>query len=155
AISIAITSTLVFGASAFWFRADNPRHAALARLEEDLRTPVVSDDPAARRGALQVYGLIGHICLLLGAVLALCTFLPGSAVAPSTINLVAGILLITLGLALRRFATRPDPTSFSPGQTGTRNSPRSRPPDSAPQRSARRRKRWYSMSCAGRTGFAI
>lgn len=117
AISIAITSTLVFGASAFWFRADNPRHAALARLEEDLRTPVVSDDPAARRGALQVYGLIGHICLLLGAVLALCTFLPGSAVAPSTINLVAGILLITLGLALRRFATRPDPTSFSPGQT--------------------------------------
>lgn len=112
-ISITITSTLVFACSAVFFRADNPRHATLARLEEDLRTPVISDDPNARRGALQVYGLIGHICLLLGGVLTLCTFLPGSAVAPSTINLIAGTLLLTLGLALRRFATRPEPISSS------------------------------------------
>jgi SSS family solute:Na+ symporter len=53
---------------------------------------------------MQVYGLIGSICLILGVVLALCTFLPSTPVAPAYINLIAGSMLILLGFGLRRLA---------------------------------------------------
>jgi Na+/proline symporter len=103
--SVAITSTLVFAASARWFRADDPRHAELARLDLDLRTPV-PDAPASAVSGLAVYGVIGTTALVLGAVLVLCTALPGSPVAPATHNLIAGILLLLIGLGLRRVAAR-------------------------------------------------
>jgi hypothetical protein len=36
----------------------------------------------------------------------LCTILPGSAVAPATHNLLAGLLLAAIGLGLRRLAAK-------------------------------------------------
>jgi hypothetical protein len=106
-LSEAVIATLVFGLSACWYRADDPRHAALHQLDRDLQTPV-PDAPAAARSGLKVYGVIGAISIILGLVLIACTALPGSAVAPSTHNLTAGIILILLGLLLRRVAARAD-----------------------------------------------
>lgn len=105
-ISEAITASLVFWLSSFWFRADDPKNAHLLALERDLETPVIADDESYASGALQVYGMIGVVCLILGAVLSLCVFLPGSPVAPAWINLVAGGSLIALGLGLRRLSHR-------------------------------------------------
>ncbi|PTY08414.1 hypothetical protein DB347_02190 [Opitutaceae bacterium EW11] len=102
-LSEAVVATLVFAVSARWYRADDPRHAELHRLDADLRTPVPDAAPAGRTG-LQVYGLIGALSLLLGGVLIACTALPSTPQAPSTHNLVAGLLLIGLGLLLRRVA---------------------------------------------------
>jgi hypothetical protein len=99
------TSTLVFFLSARWYRADDPRHAELQRLDADLRTPV-PDAPAANLSGLAVYGVIGTIALILGGVLIVCTALPGSAIAPATHNLIAGLLLAAIGLGLRRLAKR-------------------------------------------------
>ncbi len=104
-LSEAVVATLVFALSAFWYRADDPRHAALHQLDRDLRTPV-PDAPPSARGGLQVYGVIGAISILLGLVLVACMALPGSVVAPATHNLTAGIILILLGALLRRVAAR-------------------------------------------------
>ncbi|MEJ6601501.1 MAG: hypothetical protein QNL51_02900 [Opitutaceae bacterium] len=100
----AVVASLVFGLSAFWFKEDDPKHAGLKDLERDLRTPVISTDTQFGGAAMQVYGLIGSICLILGVVLALCTFLPSTPVAPAYINLIAGSMLILLGFGLRRLA---------------------------------------------------
>jgi Na+/proline symporter len=99
------TSTLVFFVSARWYRANDPRNAELLRLDADLRTPV-PDAPATNLSGLAVYGVIGTISLVLGGVLVVCTLLPGSAVAPATHNLLAGLLLALIGLGLRRLAAR-------------------------------------------------
>ena len=99
--------SLVFGLSAFFFKADDPRHAGLLELERDLATPV-EPSPEGQYGgaAMQVYDLIGVVCLILGVVLAACTFLPATLVAPAKINLIGGSMLILLGLGLRRLASR-------------------------------------------------
>ncbi len=103
----AVVASLVFGLSSFWFKADDPRHAGLQALERDLATPV-DPSPESEYGgaAMQVYGLIGVVCLILGSVLVLCTFLPSTPVAPGRINLIAGGLLLLLGFGLRRLAAR-------------------------------------------------
>jgi Na+/proline symporter len=111
-LSEAVTATLVFALSARWYRAGDPRHAALHQLDRDLRTPVPDAAPAARSG-LKVYGVIGAISILLGLVLVACTALPGSAVAPARHNLVAGVILILIGLLLRRVAARAVPSIAS------------------------------------------
>lgn len=107
-LSEALTASLVFALSARWFRADDPRHRELAALDRDLRTPV-PDAPAANTSGLAVYGVIGTISLVLGGVLILCTALPSSATAPSTHNLIAGLLLLLIGFGLRRVARRARP----------------------------------------------
>jgi len=99
------TASLVFFISTRWYRADDPRNAELLRLDADLRTPV-PDAPAANLSGLAVYGVIGTISLILGGVLVVCTLLPGSAVAPATHNLLAGVLLALIGLGLRRLAAK-------------------------------------------------
>lgn len=104
-LSEAVTATLVFAISARFFRADDPRHAELARLDADLRTPT-ADAPDAGTSGLAVYGVVGTISFLLGCVLLLCSFLPGSAIAPASHNLVAGLLLLLIGVGLRRVARR-------------------------------------------------
>jgi Na+/proline symporter len=101
----AVTATLVFALSARWFRASDPRHAELLRLDADLRTPVPPAPIVARTG-LAVYGVIGTTSLVLGAVLVACMALPGSEIAPATHNLTAGALLLLIGLGLRRIAAR-------------------------------------------------
>ncbi len=107
---ICAVSTTVFALSARWFRADHPKHAELARLDVDLRTPV-PDAPAANTSGLAVYGVIGSIALVLGVVLLGCTFLPSTALAPATHNLTAGLLLCAIGFGLRRIAARARPVS--------------------------------------------
>ena len=39
-LSEAVTATVVFALSARWYRADDPRNAAMQLLDRDLRTPV-------------------------------------------------------------------------------------------------------------------
>ncbi len=105
-LSETIVASLVFFVSAFWFRADDPRHADLIQLEKDLHTPVEDAVGEAGSGNLQVYGLIGVICLVLGVVLVGCMLAPGSAVAPTSINGIAGGILVALGVGLRVIARR-------------------------------------------------
>jgi solute:Na+ symporter, SSS family len=113
-ISEAVVASLVFFASSFWFKRDDPRHAELLKLEADLATPVIAEN-SSRAGAYQVYSVIAFVTFVLGAVLALCTLLPSAARAPAWINLVAGGLLILIGLGIRRLArdprTQPAPKS--------------------------------------------
>jgi len=102
----AVVASLVFAISAKFFRADDPRHAGLIDLERDLRTPVLASTNPADGAALQVYGLIGSVCLILGVVLLACTFLPSTAIAPARINFIAGTMLILLGFGLRKLAAK-------------------------------------------------
>jgi SSS family solute:Na+ symporter len=74
----------------------------------------VPDAPAAAVSGLAVYGLIGSISLVLGGVLLACTALPSSPLAPSTHNLLAGLLLILIGIALRRVAAKAKVVRSSP-----------------------------------------
>ncbi len=103
-LSEAAVTTLVFALSARWYRANDPRHAELHRLDADLRTPV-EPVAATTAGSLAVYGVIGVISIVLGVVLVACTLLPSTELAPARYNLIAGILLIALGMALRRLAS--------------------------------------------------
>ena len=104
-LSEAVAATLVFALSTRWYRAEDPKHAELQRLDADLRLPV-PDAPVAALSGLVVYGVIGTISLVLGGVLIACTALPSTPIAPSTHNLVAGLLLLLIGLGLRRVAAR-------------------------------------------------
>jgi len=103
--SEAIAATLVFALSTLWYRADDPKHAELHRLDADLRLPV-PDAPVAALSGLAVYGVIGTISLVLGGVLIACTALASSPIAPSTHNLIAGLLLLVIGIGLWRVAAR-------------------------------------------------
>jgi hypothetical protein len=98
-------ATLVFFLSAFWYRADDPRSAGAIQMDADLKVPVIVDEKAAI-GSLQVYGVIGSVSILLGVVLLACWFIPAGPSAPASINVVAGILLLALGVWLRRVAKR-------------------------------------------------
>lgn len=100
----AVVTSLVFAISARWYRADDPRHAELHRLEIDLQTPV-PPAPHHAGGSLAVYGVIGVTSLVLGVVLIACALLPSSDLAPARHNLVAGALLVALGFGLRRLAS--------------------------------------------------
>lgn len=102
----AVVAAIVFAISAKFFRAEDPRHAGLVDLERDLNTPVISTDTRFGGAAMHVWGLIGGVCLILGTVLVACTFLPSTPVAPATINLIAGVILIVLGFGLRRMANK-------------------------------------------------
>ena len=102
----AVVASLVFAISAKFFRADDPRHAGLIDLERDLHTPVLASTNPADGAALQVYDLIGSVCLILGVVLLACTFLPSTAIAPARINFIAGTMLILLGFGLRKLAAK-------------------------------------------------
>jgi len=98
--SESIAATLVFFLSALWYREDDPRNAESRRLARDMQTPVVVEARAIDTSGFHVYRMLGSVCLVLGAVLTACLALPSSPVAPSTVNLAAGILLIGLGLVL-------------------------------------------------------
>jgi Na+/proline symporter len=104
--SAVFASTAVFLLSTFWYRADDPRSAGAQHLDRDLRTPTPDAAGPENLGGLRVYGVIGTISLVLGGVLVLCTALPTSATAPAVRNLTAGLLLILIGLTLRRVAAR-------------------------------------------------
>jgi SSS family solute:Na+ symporter len=85
-------------------------------LDRDLRTPVPDAPPAARSG-LKVYGVIGAISILLGLVLVACTALPASRLAPASHNLIAGVILIIIGLLLRQVAKRANEPVLAPASS--------------------------------------
>jgi hypothetical protein len=103
-IGTAVSTTLVFVISAFFYRADDPRSQEAIKLDRDLRTPVEEDSAEVDPAAMQVYGMVGNVCYVLSAVLLLCTLLPATATAPASINTIGAVILVVLGWALRRLA---------------------------------------------------
>jgi len=103
--SAVIASTLVFVISARFYRDDDPASEEARKLDRDFRTPVAEQETHAAVGGLGVYGIIGNLSIVIGAVLTACVFLPATAEAPATINLIAGLILIGIGFGLRKLAT--------------------------------------------------
>lgn len=103
-LSAVLVSSLVFFLSALFFRAEDPASAEALRLDADMRTPVPEEPGIRLGGALGIYGVIGNLALVLGAVLAACAFLPSTDTAPARINLFAGLLLFAIGFGLKKLA---------------------------------------------------
>jgi Na+/proline symporter len=101
-LSESIAASLVFFGSAFFFRKDDPANAEILALEADLKSPVLVDRKTFDPSGLHVYRLLGQISILLGGVLSVCALLPGSSVAPASINAIAGVMLALLGAILIR-----------------------------------------------------
>jgi Na+/H+ antiporter NhaD/arsenite permease-like protein len=100
-IGAVVAATVVFFASAYWFKPGAPENAHIEALDVDLRTPVpeVPED-LTRFGSLQEYRLIGKISLLLGVVLIGAFWVPSTPTAPSSINVLAGVMLLAIGAVL-------------------------------------------------------
>ena len=103
-LSAIIASSVVFAFSSLFYRDDDPASAECRKLDADFRTPVVEEVRPSSPAALAVYGVIGNLSIVLGVVLAACTFLPASPTAPASINLIGGLLLLAIGFGLRRLA---------------------------------------------------
>ena len=110
-LSAALGSTVVFVISAFFWRPEDPKSASAIQLDRDLRTPVVEDKRPGGHGAMQVYAVIGNLSLIIGLVLLACVFVPATRIAPASINVLGGGLLIAIGLVLHWVArpTLPKP----------------------------------------------
>ncbi|MDE0767532.1 MAG: hypothetical protein OSB19_04010 [Opitutaceae bacterium] len=103
-IGTAASSTLVFVVSTIWYRADDPKSAEAILLDRDLRTPVEDKPGHVDKGSMEVYGMVGNVCFVLGAVLLGCVFVPATKIAPASINVLAAAILLVLGWLLRRMA---------------------------------------------------
>jgi SSS family solute:Na+ symporter len=99
-ISESIAATVVFFGSAYWFKADDPRHAELIALEKDLETPAHRESAHLKPAGLGAYVLIGRVCVLMGLIMIACVFAPSSASASSSLNVVAGIMSLLLGIVI-------------------------------------------------------
>jgi Na+/proline symporter len=106
-LSAAGAATLVFIVSAIWWKPDDPQSALAVQLDRDLRTPVPGEKGPEGHGAMQVYGVIGNLSLLIGGVLLACWFVPSTRIAPASLNVVGGGLMVTVGLILRWLARPP------------------------------------------------
>jgi SSS family solute:Na+ symporter len=111
-LSAAFASTVVFVVSAFFWRPEDPKSASAIQLDHDLRTPVVEDKRPGGHGAMQVYAVIGNLSIIIGLVLLACWFVPATRIAPASINVLGGGLLVAVGLVLRWVAR---PTLQAPG----------------------------------------
>ena len=100
-------STVVFVISAFFWKPGDPKSASAVQLDRDLQTPVIELNPVVEHGAMGVYGVIGNLSIIIGLVLLACWFVPSTRVAPASINVLAGAILIGIGLGLRRVAKPP------------------------------------------------
>ncbi|MDB6095080.1 MAG: Na+/solute symporter [Verrucomicrobia bacterium] len=107
--SATIGSTVVFVISAFFWRAEDPKSANAIALDRDLRTPVPEDIRPEGHGAMQVYAVIGNLSLIIGFVLLACVFVPATAIAPASINVIGGLLMVAIGFVLRWVAKPPRP----------------------------------------------
>jgi Na+/proline symporter len=95
--SEAIAASVVFFGSAFFFRKEDPRNAGILALEKDLREPVIVERHEFDPSGFHVYRMLGQVSMILGGVLLLCTAVPGSPIAPSAINGIAGTALLAVG----------------------------------------------------------
>lgn len=102
--SAVIASTIVFVISARFYRDDDPASEEARKLDRDFRTPVAEEGTHAATGGLGVYGVIGNLSIVIGVVLMACVFLPSTAEAPATINLIGGLILVGIGFGLRQLA---------------------------------------------------
>lgn len=109
-LSAAGAATLVFVISTFFWKPGDPKSAPAILLDADLRTPVPEEKGPEGHGALQVYAVIGNLSIVIGVVLLACWFVPATRIAPASINLVGGGLMIGVGLLLRWLAR---PTNVS------------------------------------------
>ncbi len=106
----AVTGSLVvFVVSAFFWDPKAASSAPAIALDRDLRTPVPEEKGPEGHGTMAVYGVIGNLSALLGVVLLGCGLVPASRVAPAYINVIAGTVLLAIGLGLRRLARPPRP----------------------------------------------
>lgn len=99
-LSESIAASVVFFGSALFFRKDDPKNQEILAFECDLKNPVVVVQHSFDPSGFHVYRLLGQVSLVLGGVLFVCMLLPGSVVAPSMINGVAGAMLVMLAGAL-------------------------------------------------------
>ena len=106
-LSAALGATVVFVISAFFWRPEDPKSASAIQLDHDLRTPVVEDKRPGGHGAMQVYAVIGNLSIIIGLVLLACWFVPATRIAPASINVLGGGLLVAVGLVLRWVARPP------------------------------------------------
>lgn len=106
-LSASLAATVVFFLSALWWRPDDPNSAEAIKLDHDLRTPVPEAAGPLGHGAMQVYGVIGNLSIIIGLVLLACWFVPSTRIAPASINVVGGSLLVAIGLVLRWLARPP------------------------------------------------
>ncbi|MEX1139517.1 MAG: hypothetical protein WEB33_10940 [Bacteroidota bacterium] len=97
-LSESVVACAVFFGSAYWFREDDPRNATILAFAKDLATPALDSSHQDVMSGLRIYGLLGRICMVFGGILAACAFLPSTEVAPASLNLVAGTMLLTLGV---------------------------------------------------------
>jgi Na+/proline symporter len=106
-LSEAVVGALVFGISAFWYRADDPRSAGARRLDADLKVPVIVEpDTVVVGGSLRVYGFVGAVSALLGVALLACALLPAGGRTSNKINVAAGLALLAIGAGLWRLSHR-------------------------------------------------
>jgi len=99
-LSESIAATVVFFGSAFWFKPDDPRHAELIALEKDLHTPAHRESAQLKPVGLGAYILIGKICVLMGIIMIACVFAPSTPIASTSLNVVAGVLSLVLGIVI-------------------------------------------------------
>ena len=99
-LSESLAATVVFFGSAFWFNPDDPRHAELIALEKDLQTPAYRDSARLKPVGLGAYVLIGKVCVLMGVIMIACVFVPSTPIASSSLNVVAGVMSLLLGIAI-------------------------------------------------------
>ncbi|MBS0664259.1 MAG: hypothetical protein JSR48_13415 [Verrucomicrobia bacterium] len=103
-LSAALGSTVAFVISAFFWRPDDPKSRLAVQLDRDLRTPVPEAAGPLGHGALSVYAVIGNLSVIIGVVLLACWFVPSTPIAPASVNVVGGLIMVTIGLILRRVA---------------------------------------------------
>lgn len=113
--SASIASVAVFFISAFFWRPGDPKSAPAIALDLDLRTPVAEPVGPQGHGQLGVYAVIGNISVVIGVVLLGCWFVPATPVAPASLNVVGGSILIGVGFVLRWLA-RPTKPSAAVGE---------------------------------------
>lgn len=99
-LSESIAASVVFFGSAFWFKPDDPRHVELIALEKDLQTPAHRESARLKPVGLGAYVLIGKICILMGIIMIACVFAPSTAIASASLNVVAGVMSLLLGIAI-------------------------------------------------------
>ena len=103
-ISESLAASVVFFGSAFWFKKDDPRHEELLKFERDLKEPALSETVQFDPSGFGAYTLIGRICLILGIVLVACVLVPSAQLAPASLNVVGGVMLLALGATILYFS---------------------------------------------------
>lgn len=107
-IDLTVGPAVFFG-SAWWWNPADPANAGILALDADLGRPVQPEiGEAVARGGAKFFNALGVMCLVLGGVLVACRWIVSSTpIVSSNLNVIAGAMLLALGLGLRRVARPP------------------------------------------------